>query len=190
MARDGYTSMAAGIWFWMTPQSPKPSMHDVMTGFMEPTETDTANNFGADFGTTINIINGGYECGRESTKAASRAEYYTEWLNVFGMTPNENLSCANQAPSFPYNGYGDQALYFEKHWEGTECRVVKWQTQYSLLARDDYKRCICDSFGSGAADCPTVSGSDDDDQIPDEDEDDDEGDCPEPYIPDGDYTPW
>ena len=53
----------------------------------------------------------------------------------------------------------------------TKCRVVKWQTKYSLLARDDYKHCICDSSGSGAADCPTASSSDGNDQIPDEDDD-------------------
>lgn len=55
--------MAAGIWFYMTPQAPKPSMHDVMTGFYVPNSADIAANFTASFGTTINIINGGFECG-------------------------------------------------------------------------------------------------------------------------------
>lgn len=27
-----------------------------------------------------------------------------------------------------------------------------------MAARDDYKRCVCDKFGSGAADCPTADG--------------------------------
>ena len=34
---NGDLAMTAGIWFYMTPQDPKPSMHDVMTGFFEPT---------------------------------------------------------------------------------------------------------------------------------------------------------
>lgn len=34
--QDGYTAFAAGLWFYMTPQDPKPSMHDVMTGFFTP----------------------------------------------------------------------------------------------------------------------------------------------------------
>ena len=59
---DGYLAMAAGIWFYMTPQDPKPSMHDVMTGFFVPKEKDIENGIGADFGTTINIINGAVEC--------------------------------------------------------------------------------------------------------------------------------
>lgn len=55
--------MAAGIWFYMTPQDPKPSMHDVMTGWFIPNDKDKAANVTATFGTTTNIINGGFECG-------------------------------------------------------------------------------------------------------------------------------
>jgi len=47
----------------MTPQSPKPSIHDVATGFMVPTASDTTAGFGPNFGVTTNIINGGQECG-------------------------------------------------------------------------------------------------------------------------------
>ena len=56
---DGALAMMAGIWFYMTPQDPKPSMHDVMSGFFVPTAADLAGNFGATFGTTTNVINGG-----------------------------------------------------------------------------------------------------------------------------------
>lgn len=90
--------MAAGIWFYMTPQAPKPSMHDVMTGFFEPNAIDEGNNITASFGTTINIINGGFECGQtpENSKAASRGEYYLKWLEFFGMPPEGDLGCGNQ----------------------------------------------------------------------------------------------
>ena len=43
---------------------PKPSMHDVMTGFFTPDSVDLADNITASFATTINIINGGLECGQ------------------------------------------------------------------------------------------------------------------------------
>jgi len=59
---DAYTVFAAALWFYMTPQYPKPSMHDVLTGFMVPTEADKKVGIGANFGTTVNIINGGVEC--------------------------------------------------------------------------------------------------------------------------------
>jgi len=38
--KDPYTVFTAALWFYMSPQSPKPSMHDVMTGFMVPTDAD------------------------------------------------------------------------------------------------------------------------------------------------------
>ena len=60
---DGFLTFAAGIWFYMTPQDPKPSMHDIMTGFYMPNEIDLTSNFTAGFGATINVINGGLECG-------------------------------------------------------------------------------------------------------------------------------
>ena len=65
---DGSLAMASGIWFYMTPQDPKPSMHDVMTGFFVPNAVDQAANIGATFGTTTNIINGALECNSWSTK--------------------------------------------------------------------------------------------------------------------------
>ena len=85
IAQDGSLAMSSGIWFYMTPQDPKPSMHDVMTGFFVPNDVDIQKNIGADFGTTTNIINGGLECGFHSEKANSRATYYLEWLNFFGL---------------------------------------------------------------------------------------------------------
>ena len=46
-------------------------------------------------------------------------------------------------------------MYFDKDWSGgNKCKLVTWQTQYSSIARDDYKRCVCDVWGSGASDCP------------------------------------
>lgn len=200
VAEDGYTAFAAGIWFWMTPQPPKPSMHDVMTGIMIPNEADINAGFGANFGTTINIINGGQECGFVNNKATSRGVYYNKWLQVFGLPEESDVSCAHQAPSFPFGGYGDVPLYFQKRWDDkVACQLSQWQTQYSVMARDDYKRCVCDFYGQGEADCPPAEGtpidddeeeeegSDDGDQA---DEDESGEDCPDPYIPDGHYESW
>jgi len=49
----------------MTPQTPKPSMHDVASGNMTPTTVDTNAPFRISngFGVTTNIINGVQECG-------------------------------------------------------------------------------------------------------------------------------
>jgi len=56
---DSFTVFTSALWFYMTPQSPKPSIHDVASGFMVPTDADKAAGITAGFGATTNIINGG-----------------------------------------------------------------------------------------------------------------------------------
>lgn len=117
VAKDAYTAFSAAIWFYMTPQSPKPSMHDVMCGLFKPNEID--ENFGikGGFGTTINIINGGVECGgsTENKKASNRGDYFQEFLNVLGLDPSKetNLGCAGEK-KFPDGSAGDLDGYFVK----------------------------------------------------------------------------
>lgn len=147
--QDGYTAFAAGLWFYMTPQDPKPSMHDVMTGFFVPNSTDLASNVKASFATTTNIINGGLECGRGFgyDKVVRRGQYFLKWLNFFGLPAEGDLDCGNQPNQFPAGGSSDVYMFFEKDWSGTgKCKLVQWMTQYSAAARDDYKRCVCDSW--------------------------------------------
>lgn len=66
-------------------------MHDVVSGFYDPNAADAAAGIRGGFGSTINIINGGIECGGGSnSKAESRGEYYLEFLSEFGIdTANE-----------------------------------------------------------------------------------------------------
>ena len=40
VAREGNVAMAAALWFFMTPQDPKPSMHNVMIGNFKPNAID------------------------------------------------------------------------------------------------------------------------------------------------------
>ena len=57
---------------------------------------------------------------------------------------------------FAPTGSGATPSYFDQDWSGgAKCKLVTWQTGYSLYVRDDYKRCICDKFGRGASDCKT-----------------------------------
>ena len=126
---DGYTAFAAGLWFYMTPQSPKPSMHDVMTGFFEPNATDTTNNVGANFATTINIINGGLECGNGFgyDKVVRRGQYFTEWLSYFGLPSEGDLDCGNQPKNLSYGGASTVNMYWEKDWSNVgRCKVSQW----------------------------------------------------------------
>jgi len=117
--QDSFLTFAAGIWFYMTPQDPKPSMHDIMTGFYEPNATDLAGNFTQSFGTTINVINGGQECGFVNDKATKRGEYYLKWLQFFGMPAESGLGCENQANLFPNGGAGNVPGYWREAWDGS-----------------------------------------------------------------------
>ncbi|EER14362.1 Basic endochitinase 1 precursor, putative, partial [Perkinsus marinus ATCC 50983] len=72
---DGWLSFASAIWFDMTPQTPKPSIHDVVTDWWKPNNDDKAGSRRPGFGTTIMITNG-IECGHSSQQAANRVEYY------------------------------------------------------------------------------------------------------------------
>jgi hypothetical protein len=99
---DSETMFFSALWFYMTPQSPKPSMHDVTTGRMEPTWEDKRFSLGANFGTTIAIINGAKECGKKAEhpkKAEKRGEYYKAFLKYFKLDAetDDSLSCAEHS---------------------------------------------------------------------------------------------
>ncbi|CAK9157222.1 unnamed protein product [Ilex paraguariensis] len=66
VANDPVVSFKTAFWFWMTPQSPKPSCHDVITGTWRPSAADTAAGRVPGYGVITNIINGGIECGKGS----------------------------------------------------------------------------------------------------------------------------
>ncbi|HAY3561451.1 chitinase [Elizabethkingia meningoseptica] len=100
LANDNVLSFASAIWFWMTPQYPKPSCHDVMIGKWTPTEKDKEGGRTPGFGATVNIINGGIECGQQNTqpKTKYRYEYYQYFCKYFKVNPGENISCSSQKP--------------------------------------------------------------------------------------------
>ncbi len=91
----------------MTAQTPKPSCHDVMTGKWKPTEKDIESGRVSGFGTTVNIINGGIECGlgKALPKTQYRYEYYQYFCKYFGVNPGENITCSSQKPFWNITNY-------------------------------------------------------------------------------------
>lgn len=55
MVEDGYVAFASGLWRYMTHQLPAPSMHNVMTGFYVPNNSDKQAGHNAGFSTTMLI---------------------------------------------------------------------------------------------------------------------------------------
>ncbi|KAE8807254.1 Chitinase 10 [Hordeum vulgare] len=100
VASDPDVAFKAALWFWMTPQEPKPSCHDVMLGRYVPTEADKQANRTAGFGLTTNIINGGLECNRTGDpRVEDRIGYYRRYCEILKVDDlGDNLDCAQQLP--------------------------------------------------------------------------------------------
>jgi hypothetical protein len=100
IAQDPVLSFASAIWFWMTPQKPKPSCHDIMVGNWVPTDDDIVKNRMPGFGSTVNVINGGVECGMgtASERTALRYAYYRYFCDYFKVSPGENIDCDHETP--------------------------------------------------------------------------------------------
>ncbi|KAM3695807.1 hypothetical protein ACB098_07G161700 [Castanea mollissima] len=99
VATDPIISFKTAIWFWMTPQSPKPSCHDVITERWNPSGADSAAGRSRGYGTITNIINGGLECGKGwNAKVEDRIGFYKRYCDILGVGYGNNLDCYNQRP--------------------------------------------------------------------------------------------
>jgi basic endochitinase B len=92
---DAVVAFKTAIYFWMTPQTYKPSAHDVMTGKWVPKATDKAAGRTPGFGMTINIINGQVECGKGENVygMTNRIAFYQYFLKKLGIT-DANCACS------------------------------------------------------------------------------------------------
>jgi len=100
LVKDPVLSFASAIWFWMATQPPKPSCHDIMVGKWRPLEADIQKGRLPGFGATVNVINGGVECGTGTTaeKTGYRYAYYQFFCRVLHVFPGQNTSCSNEVP--------------------------------------------------------------------------------------------
>lgn len=167
LVADSWLNLASAIWFFLTPQAPKPAMLHVIDRTWTPSQRELNANIGYGFGTTINIINGGIECGEQNkTKGqpVNRIRYWeglAHYYNIPIETDEEN-TCWQQTPfgSLNLNGATD-VLY--TNWEGDwayhadrpggysfECKLVGYQTAYSALVAGDYEKCVTNFYQSHA----------------------------------------
>jgi chitodextrinase len=151
---NGWMALASAFWFYMTPQSPKPSMHDVVTGYWTPSQGDILGKRRPGFGVLIMIINGGIECGgtTERPQAANRIDYYKNFLKAFGL-PAEDPSTMTCTGMMQFDDSSSAFIpsYWEQSWStqscGVSCQLVSYQTGFSIF--DDptapdiaYNKCI------------------------------------------------
>ncbi len=85
--QDAALAFQTAIWFWMTPQYPKPSAHNVMVRKWIPNQLDQTKNRVPGLGMTVNIINGGVECGQgtEKPQVLSRIGYYQRYTGIYNI---------------------------------------------------------------------------------------------------------
>ncbi|MCT7519244.1 glycoside hydrolase family 19 protein, partial [Aliarcobacter cryaerophilus] len=99
VSNDPVIAFKTAIWFWMTPQSPKPSCHDVVTERWVPSNADANAGRFPGFGVTTNIINGGLECGNgHNEKPRDRVLFNKRYCGKLGVNHGPNLSCYDQRP--------------------------------------------------------------------------------------------
>ncbi|XP_022762969.1 endochitinase 1-like [Durio zibethinus] len=92
-------SYESAFWFWMTPQPPKPSCHEVITGEWTPSARDVAAGRLPGYGVITNIINGGIECGKGWNAAGEdRIGFYKRYCDMLGVSYGEYLDCHSQRP--------------------------------------------------------------------------------------------
>jgi hypothetical protein len=98
---DPVTAFETAIYFWMTPQTLKPSAHDVMIGKWKPNAADKAAGRVPGFGMTINIVNGNIECnkGENVFSMNDRIGFYHYFLTELGVSDtNCACSCGKMKP--------------------------------------------------------------------------------------------
>jgi hypothetical protein len=98
---DPVVAFKTAIYFWMTPETHKPSAHDVMIGKWQPKATDKAKGRTPGFGMTILIVNGDLECnkGEGNYSMKDRIGFYQFFLKKLGVTdPNCACSCGKMEP--------------------------------------------------------------------------------------------
>jgi len=101
---DPVVAFKTAIYFWMTPQTNKPSAHDVMIGKWQPSATDHAKGRIPGFGMTTNIINGQVECnkGDNFQSMTDRIGFYQHFLKLLGAVDNNcACSCGKMQPYAP-----------------------------------------------------------------------------------------
>jgi hypothetical protein len=98
---DPVVAFKSAIYFWMTPQTKKPSAHDVMAGKWQPNANDIAKGRKPGFGMIINIVNGEVECnhGENMYNMNDRIGFYQYFLKKLDVSdPNCACSCATMQP--------------------------------------------------------------------------------------------
>lgn len=97
VSHDGVVAFRSALWFWMKPQPPKPSCHDVICGKWTPGAQDLQLGRRPGFGMTIDIINGGIECSGQDPAARKNREdrigFYRHFASLLNVPVGKDCDC-------------------------------------------------------------------------------------------------
>lgn len=91
LQENGVLAFKSAIWFWMMPQCPKPSCHQVMHDqWLDDSAYSSSKMYYKGFAHANNIINGGLECRSYSSSAFTqkvvlRSKLYKYYLGIMGF---------------------------------------------------------------------------------------------------------
>ena len=103
LVADSWLNLASAIWFFLTPQAPKPAMLHVIDRTWVPSQREIAAGIGYGFGTTINVINGGIECGEQNKNKGQPVNRIRYWEGLaehyqIPVKADEKNTCWQQTP--------------------------------------------------------------------------------------------
>ncbi|PIC23838.1 hypothetical protein B9Z55_017394 [Caenorhabditis nigoni] len=129
---DPPLAMMASLWFYMTPQPPKPAMHDIVMGNWESgAENKAAGYTGPIFGPTSLIINN--ECGGEDENnpggpGESRRIKAFKWFCGYFKVPTgeqKTLSCKNMPVKLDMIQHNlSYQIDWSSNWKNAPCDCV------------------------------------------------------------------
>ena len=177
VAKDGRLALLSAFYFYMTSRSPKPSIHHVVAGSWKPNENDITNGRKPGFGVTIDIVNGGVECGGDEdiAQGKNRIRYYLGLRDYFGVplydggtkldyyTPykldidgvdgtgagtTHRLGCGGGMKNFADGGSASAPSFWENSWaDDGKCKLVSYETKFSAFREGEYADCVRYHFG-------------------------------------------
>lgn len=142
IATADFTFIPLMDWY-LSYQNYKPSCHDVIAGFWEPSAEESENGITEGFATCLNIRNSNW-CGFEyqSEEAELIMSFYEELMEYFGLVIDETdepTTCENQL-NFPET---NRKVYWDVNpYQEDACFLVEYKTPFHRYVIDDYWRCV------------------------------------------------
>ncbi|CAK9882208.1 unnamed protein product [Sphagnum jensenii] len=98
VSQDPILAFKSSFYFWTSGSGTIPSIHEVLIGKWKPSKADQEAGRKPGFGVTIDIINGGLECGKVTPQPQNRVKYFKQFCKQLNVSTGPNLSCATMQP--------------------------------------------------------------------------------------------